>query len=173
MDIEHCFTVRLDRIYQIRVAADKALTQRLFNMSVARLPPIRASERTTVQKYKKNQIANRQFRTIYLYRHKKSRDAVDRVSTMFYRKPERIIIPLRGIRQRYRPRYSTMISMAWNWHLPALMSSNSLRALCKPWAIRCLPTISCNTQTPCVRLVLRETKLAVPISGRNRCCVRG
>ncbi len=71
MDIEHCFTVRLDRIYQIRVAADKALTQRLLNMSVARLPPIRTSERTTVQKYKKNQIANRQFRTIYLYRHKK------------------------------------------------------------------------------------------------------
>ena len=53
MDIKHCLIVRLDRIYQIRVAADKTLTQRLFNMSVARLPPVRTSERTTAQKYEK------------------------------------------------------------------------------------------------------------------------
>ncbi len=30
------------------------------------------------------------------------------------------------------PPGQAMISMAWNWLLPALMSSNSLRALCRP-----------------------------------------
>ncbi|MBR1992058.1 MAG: hypothetical protein IJ986_07285, partial [Bacteroidales bacterium] len=37
------------------------------------------------------------------------------------------ITPCCGIRQQYRPRYSTMISMAWNWHLPELVCGNSLR----------------------------------------------
>ena len=37
------------------------------------------------------------------------------------------ITPCCGIRQQYRPRYSTMISMAWNWLLPELVCGNSLR----------------------------------------------
>ena len=53
MDIKHCLIVRLDRIYQIRVAADKTLTQRLLYMSDVRLLSIRTLERTTWQKYKK------------------------------------------------------------------------------------------------------------------------
>ena len=41
MGIEHCLTVRMLRICEIQGAADKTLTQRLFNMSVTRLPPVR------------------------------------------------------------------------------------------------------------------------------------
>jgi hypothetical protein len=42
MDIETLlYRAAGDRICEIRFAADKALTQRLFNMSVARLPPVR------------------------------------------------------------------------------------------------------------------------------------
>ncbi len=54
MDIETLlYRAAGDRICEIRFAADKALTQRLLNMSVARLPPVQASERTTRQRYKK------------------------------------------------------------------------------------------------------------------------
>ena len=42
------------RICEVPQAADKTLTQRLLNMSVARLPPARTSERTTWQKYEIN-----------------------------------------------------------------------------------------------------------------------
>lgn len=42
MDIETMlYRAAGDRICEIRFAADKALTQRLLNMSVARLPPVR------------------------------------------------------------------------------------------------------------------------------------
>ena len=58
MDIKHCLTVRKIRSCEVQAAADKTLTQRLFNMSVARLPPVRTSERTTAQKYKKIKMEN-------------------------------------------------------------------------------------------------------------------
>ena len=55
MGIEHCLTMRMDDEFaKFTRAADKTLTQRLFNMSVARLPPVRTSERTTRQRYEIN-----------------------------------------------------------------------------------------------------------------------
>lgn len=50
MDIDHCLIVWALLNLRDSSAADKTLIQRLFNMSVARLPPVRTSEQTTLQR---------------------------------------------------------------------------------------------------------------------------
>ena len=57
MGIGHCLTMRLDWIYQIRVAADKTLTQRLLYVSPPAREPVNELRTIDEAKIRKFQLA--------------------------------------------------------------------------------------------------------------------